>query len=187
MHKDMEQWFFKITEYADRLIDDLNTVDWPEATKQQQRNWIGRSEGARVKFEVKNEKNNQRIDLDVYTTRPDTLFGATFMVIAPEHSLLTKVIEYITNSEEVSEYISASKNKTDLERTDLNKNKTGIEVLGIKAINPVNNKEIPVFVADYVLMNYGTGAIMAVPAHDQRDNDFAKKYDLPIIDVVEAN
>ena len=197
-----KQWMLRITAYADRLIDDLNTVDYLEKIKTQQINWIGRSEGAEVDFPVvistgveKSSANNKisrqaRDDsknihnLKVFTTRPDTLFGATFMVVAPEHMIISSLESQISNIEEVKKYIDKAKNKTDIERTDLAKEKTGVELKGIKAINPVNDEEIPIFVADYVLSGYGTGAIMAVPAHDERDWEFAQKYKLPVIDVI---
>ncbi|MFH1457052.1 MAG: alpha/beta fold hydrolase [Patescibacteria group bacterium] len=195
--KEKEQWMLRITKYADRLIDDLKNVDYLERIKTQQINWIGKSSGALIKFPISNPEcsgqfsnksqnsnfNNQNY-LEVFTTRPDTLFGATFMVIAPEHELINKFKNQIYNFSEVEEYIKKSKLKSDLERTDLNKNKTGVELKGVQAINPVNNKNIRIFVADYVLMNYGTGAIMAVPAHDERDWDFAKKYNLEIKQVI---
>ncbi len=195
--KDKEQWILRITKYADRLIKDLDLVDYLERIKTQQINWIGRSEGAEVGFEVKinggrtagsfvGVQDKSQFRLKVFTTRPDTLFGATFMVVAPEHPLIEDYKVQITNIKEVEEYVKQAKKKSDLERTDLNKEKTGVELEGIKAINPVNNKEIPIFVADYVLMGYGTGAIMAVPAHDERDWEFAKKYDLEIIEVIEG-
>ncbi|MFW0862628.1 MAG: leucine--tRNA ligase [Candidatus Komeilibacteria bacterium] len=178
--KDMKQWMLKITAYADRLLNGLDKLDWPESIKALQKNWIGRSEGAEVDFKIEDYL------LKVFTTRPDTLFGATYMVVAPEHEMITKFKDKIDNYTEVVEYIENAKNKSDLERTDLAKEKTGVELKGIKAINPVNNKEIPVWVADYVLASYGTGAIMAVPAHDERDYEFAKQYGLEIIKVVEG-
>ncbi|MDO8668573.1 MAG: leucine--tRNA ligase [bacterium] len=190
--KPMRQWVLKITDYADRLLNDLEKLpDWEESIKEMQRNWIGRSEGAIVKFSIfnfqfsnKSKKSNCQKFIEVFTTRPDTLFGATFMVISPEHKLIQDLKSEIKNWAEVEGYINAAKNKSDLERTDLNKEKTGIKLEGIMAINPVNNEEIPIFVADYVLTGYGTGAIMAVPAHDQRDFEFAIKYNLPIKQVV---
>jgi leucyl-tRNA synthetase len=238
VQKDLEQWFFKITdfiedqEYEGRtikgLLSGLETIDWPESTKQAQRNWIGRSEGASIKFPISppeadpptadkfqfpNKSQAQNLNegvetpanskfstrggsasggqipnsyyLEVFTTRPDTLFGCTYMVVAPEHPLIADFKQEIVNLAEVENYIQATRKKTDLERTDLNKEKTGVEIQGIKAINPVNQKEIPIFVADYVLSTYGSGAIMAVPAHDERDYEFAQKFHLPIIKVVE--
>ncbi len=195
--KDKEQWILRITKYADRLIKDLDLVDYLERIKTQQINWIGRSEGAEVEFEVMamsekttgsfaRARDKVQFKLKVFTTRPDTLFGATFMVVAPEHPLIANYKLQITNYQEVEAYINQAKKKSDLERTDLNKEKTGVELKGIKAVNPVNNKEIPIFVADYVLMSYGTGAIMAVPAHDERDWEFAKKYNLEIIEVIKG-
>jgi len=192
--KDLEQWFFKITDFIEDqvfegrsikgLLSGLDDVDWPESTKLTQKNWIGRSEGATVKFKVKSEKLKVNDELEVYTTRPDTLFGCTYMVVCPEHPLISEQRAAISNQEEIRKYIEETKKKTDLERTDLNKDKSGVRLAGISAVNPVNGQEIPVFVADYVLSGYGTGAIMAVPAHDQRDFEFAQKYDLPIIEVV---
>ena len=178
IQKDLEQWFFKITDYADRLINDLDKVDWPESTKIQQKDWIGKSEGASIKFKLTNNS-----ELEVFTTRPDTIFGTTFMVIAPEHDLVNS--KDIKNSKEVSEYVQNAANKTDLERQQ-QKEKTGIKIEGILAINPFTEKEIPVFVADYVLGSYGSGSIMAVPAHDERDFEFAEKYNIEIIQVVDG-
>jgi leucyl-tRNA synthetase len=185
--KPMRQWVLKITDYADRMLDDLDKLpDWDDSIREQQRNWIGRSEGAHVEFKLKSE-DKELESLKVFTTRPDTLFGCTYMVVAPEHSLIKNYELEITNYDAVKDYVEKAKNKTDLERTDLNKDKTGVELKGIKAINPVNGKEMPVFVADYVLIGYGTGAIMAVPAHDERDWEFAKKYNLEMIEVVKAD
>lgn len=180
VQKEKSQWMLKITEYAQRLIDDLDEVDFLEKIKVQQRNWIGRSEGAEVKFKIANSDE----ELQVFTTRPDTLFGATYMVIAPEHKLIEKFADRITNLDEVKEYQNKSALKSDFERSEINKEKTGVEVKGIKAINPLTNKEIPIWISDYVLSSYGTGAIMAVPAHDTRDFEFATKFNLPIIQVV---
>lgn len=180
IQKKMNQWMLKITEYAERLLVDLDLVDWPESIKEMQRNWIGKSEGATIKFQV--DGKNETIE--VFTTRPDTLFGATYMVIAPEHNLVSK----ITTTEKLSDinkYIDVCKLKNDLERTELNKDKTGV-FTGAYAINPANNKKIPIWIADYVLATYGTGAIMSVPAHDERDYEFAKKYNLPIVAVLEG-
>ncbi|MFH1662220.1 MAG: leucine--tRNA ligase, partial [Candidatus Falkowbacteria bacterium] len=186
--KPMRQWVLKITNYADRLLNDLEKLpDWEDSIKEMQRNWIGRSEGASVEFSViarsdeiatPTARNDNGV-LEVFTTRPDTLFGCTYMVVCPEHELIENKKSEIQNYNEVEKYINNSKKKSDLERTDLAKDKTGVELKGLKAINPVNNKEIPIFVADYVLAGYGTGAIMAVPAHDERDFEFAKKYNLP--------
>ena len=170
----------KITKYAQRLIDDLDDVDFLEKIKTQQRNWIGRSEGAEVKFKISGTDE----ELLVYTTRPDTIFGATYMVIAPEHQLIEKLANKITNLDEIKNYQKQSALKSDFERGEMNKDKTGVEIKGIKAINPLTKKEIPIWVADYVLSSYGTGAIMAVPAHDTRDYEFATKFNLPIIQVV---
>lgn len=180
--KEMEQWYLKITDYADRLIEDLDKVDWPEETKKRQRDWIGKSVGAEVDFEI--VESTQK--LSVFTTRPDTLFGATYMVLAPEHNLVQELKNKITNFEEVEKYIEVTKLKTDLDR-QIQKEKTGVELKGLKAINPVNKKEIPIFISDYVLATYGTGAIMAVPAHDERDFEFAKKFNLEILEVVELS
>ncbi len=179
--KRIRQWILKITSYADRLLNDLDTLDWPEPVKLMQRNWIGRSEGANVVFNIKGIEDK----LEVYTTRPDTLFGATYMVISPEHPLAAK----ITTEEQknaVETYVEDAAKKSDLERTDLAKTKTGV-FSGTYAVNPINGKEIPIWIADYVLISYGTGAIMAVPAHDERDWEFAKTFDLPIIQVVAKN
>ena len=174
------QWMLKITAYAQKLLDGLDDIDFIEKVKTQQRNWIGRSEGAEVEFQIAGTDQK----LKVYTTRPDTLFGATYMVVAPEHSVVDELKDRITNWDEVVAYREQAAKKRDFERTKLVKEKTGVEIKGIKAIDPVNDKEIPVFIADYVLSTYGTGAIMAVPAHDSRDWEFAKKYNLPIIEVV---
>ncbi len=173
------QWMLKITEYAQKLIDGLDDVDFIERVKVQQRNWIGRSEGAEVDFHLSSGDA-----LTVYTTRPDTLFGATYMVISPEHPLIESRKELIKNYDEVVAYREAAARKSDFERTEMNKDKTGVAIDGITATNPVTGTQIPVWVSDYVLMGYGTGAIMAVPAHDERDWEFAKKFDLPIIEVV---
>lgn len=182
--RNVSQWLLRITKYADKLIDGLKELDFPDRVKTQQINWIGRSEGARIKFKVESQKSKTDHVLEVFTTRPDTLFGVTFMVVSPEHSLISNIKNQISNIKEVEEYIQKAKSKSDLERTDLNKNKTGVELKSIKAVNPINNAEIPIFVADYVLTNYGTGAIMAVPAHDERDWEFARKYNLPITQVI---
>ena len=174
------QWMLKITAYAQRLIDDLDTVDYLDKIKAQQINWIGRSEGALVNFAIKGTDEK----LTVFTTRPDTLFGATYMVVSPEHPMIEQYHDRITNIEDVHAYQKAAAVKSDFERSELAKDKTGVPLQGIYAINPVNGKEIPVWTSDYVLMGYGTGAIMAVPAHDERDYDFAKVFGLPIIEVV---
>ena len=178
--RDKEQWMLAITKYADRLDKDLDDVDYLEQIKTQQRNWIGKSEGAEINFDMKD--SNKKIN--IFTIRPDTIFGATYMVLAPEHELIQELKEKITNFDEVKKYINETKKKTEIERTAEGKDKTGVELKGVKAINPANNEEIPVFMADYVMLGYGTGAIMAVPAHDQRDFEFAKKFDLPIKMVV---
>ncbi len=179
IRKVKSQWMLKITEYADRLIDDLEGLDFIERVKTQEINWIGRSYGAEVKFAT-----TEGDTITVYTTRPDTLFGATYMVIAPEHALVEKWKNSLKNYDAIIKYKEDAAKKSDFERTELVKDKTGVMLDGVKAINPVNGKEIPIFVSDYVLATYGTGAIMAVPAHDTRDWDFAKKFDLPIIEVV---
>ena len=173
------QWMLKITEYAQRLIDDLDEVDYLEKIKTQQRNWIGRSEGAEVKFELSSGD-----ELIVYTTRADTLFGATYVVMSPEHPLVEKLKDQITNYGAVEEYKAAAARKSEFERTELAKDKTGVALEGIYAVNPANGDKLPVWISDYVLVTYGTGAIMAVPAHDTRDWEFAKKFNLPIIEVV---
>lgn len=180
--KEMSQWFFKITDYADRLYDDLDKVDWPQGTKQMQRNWIGRSEGTTVKFAV-NAGGKQVTSFDIFTTRVDTIFGCTFTGIAPENKVLRAIKEYITNWPEVEEYITQAKNKTDLQR-QTEKDKSGVMLEGVVAINPFNNNEVPIYVVDYVLNTYGTGSIMAVPAHDERDMEFALKYNIPITPVL---
>ena len=180
IRKMQSQWMLKITDYADKLIEGLDHVDYIEKVKVSQKNWIGRSEGAEVEFKIKDKDET----LLIYTTRPDTLFGATYMVISPEHPLIEKYKAEIGNYDEIAAYREQASKKSDFERTELAKDKTGVCINGISAINPVNNKEIPVWVSDYVLMSYGTGAIMAVPAHDTRDWDFAKKFGLPIIEVV---
>ena len=179
VHKVKSQWMLKITEYAQRLIDDLDGLDYIERVKLQQKNWIGRSTGAQVKF------NTTAGDvLEIYTTRPDTLFGATYMVISPEHPFVEKWAESLENIDEIRAYRAEAAKKSDFERTEVAKDKTGVRLCGVEAINPVNGNKIPIFVSDYVLMTYGTGAIMAVPAHDTRDYDFAKVFGLPIVEVV---
>ena len=179
--KEKEQWLLKITQYADRLISDLAKVDFLPQIKKQQIDWIGRSEGAEIDFSLSKGQGK----IKVFTTRPDTIFGATFMVLAPEHELINSLAKDIFNFQEIEKYIKQAKDKSDLERTE-NKDKSGVEIKGIKAINPANNEEISIFVADYVLSTYGFGAIMAVPAHDERDWDFAKKYNLPIREVIQG-
>lgn len=176
----MKQWVLKITAYADRLLEDLEELDWPEHIKEMQRNWIGRSEGAEIAFAIDGHEEV----INVFTTRPDTLFGATYLVLAPEHPLVTK-IQTKEQEQRIQEYLEVVKRKSDLERTDLAKEKTGV-FTGAYAINPATNEKIPIWIADYVLMNYGTGAIMAVPAHDDRDYEFAQKFDLEIREVVQG-
>jgi len=181
VRKVKSQWMLKITDYAEKLLNGLDDVNFIERVKTQQRNWIGRSTGAQVKF------NTTAGDvLEVYTTRPDTLFGATYMVMAPEHALIEKWQDRLANLSEIRAYQEAAARKSDFERTEVVKEKTGVRLAGVKAINPVNGKEIPIFISDYVLASYGTGAIMAVPAHDERDYEFAKVFDLPIIEVVKG-
>ncbi len=181
IRREKSQWMLKITAYAQRLIDDLDSLDFIDRVKVQQKNWIGRSEGAEVDFDTTSGDK-----LTVYTTRPDTLFGATYMVISPEHPIIETWKDKLSNLDEIKAYQEEASKKSDFERTELadKKEKTGVEIKGVRAINPVNGKEIPIYISDYVLITYGTGAIMAVPAHDTRDWDFAKKFDLPIIEVV---
>ena len=180
VQKEKSQWMLRITKYAQRLIDDLDDVDFLDKIKAQQKNWIGRSEGAEVTFKIADSDET----LTVYTTRPDTLFGATYMVVAPEHHMIDKLADKITNMDEIKEYKHQASLKSDFERSELNKEKTGCEIKGIKAINPLTNEEIPIWISDYVLITYGTGAIMAVPGHDTRDHEFAKKFHLPIVQVI---
>ncbi|MBN7275705.1 leucine--tRNA ligase [Ligilactobacillus pobuzihii] len=180
IHKPMRQWVLKITAYADRLIDDLDDLDWPEAIKEQQRNWIGRSVGASIRFKVLDQDEQ----IEVFTTRPDTLFGAACMVLAPEHELVKKLTTP-QQKQAVEKYVAEVSHKSDLERTDLAKNKTGV-FTGSYVINPANGQKVQIWIADYVLASYGTGAIMVVPAHDQRDYEFAQKFDLPIVPVIEG-
>jgi leucyl-tRNA synthetase len=194
--KDLEQWFYKITDYADELADSLDAIDWPESTKVNQRNWIGRSEGAEIDFyldfgdEAVNARtgpDGKRAHITVFTTRPDTLFGATYLVLAPEHVWVTLALGHKTvleNNDEVQEYVDAAKKKSDIDRQAADKEKTGVQLKGVLAVNPATGERIPMFTADYVLAHYGTGAIMAVPAHDERDMAFAQKYNLPIRQVV---
>ena len=181
VHKVKSQWMLKITEYAQRLIDDLDLVDYPERVKTQQKNWIGRSTGAEVDFDT-----TAGDKLTVYTTRPDTLYGATYMVVSPEHPYLEKWADKLQNLEEIKAYQEQAARKSDFERTEVAKEKTGVKLQGVSAINPLTGREIPIFISDYVLVSYGTGAIMAVPAHDTRDWEFAKKFNLPIIEVVKG-
>jgi len=181
--REKEQWMLAITKYAKRLDEDLDDVDYLEKIKIQQRNWIGKSEGAEIDFEIKDSIEK----IKVFTTRPDTIFGATYVVVSPEHEFVEKLKDKLENFEEVSKYIREAKNKDDIERTSEGKEKTGVEIKGIKVINPANGEEIPVWVADYVLVHYGTGAVMAVPAHDQRDFDFAGKYGLSVKEVIHSD
>lgn len=183
IRKVKSQWMLKITEYADKLIDGLDGVDYIERVKVSQKNWIGRSQGAEVDFSIKGKEEKLRI----YTTRPDTLFGVTYMVISPEHPYIEKFADEIRNMDEIRAYQEQASRKSDFERSELAKDKTGVMIQGLTAINPVNNEEIPIWVSDYVLMSYGTGAIMAVPGHDERDWEFAKKFNMPIIQVVESS
>lgn len=180
-HKVKNQWMLKITEYADRLVEDLAEVDYLDRIKAQQINWIGKSQGMEVEFKVAGDKS-----LKVYTTRPDTLYGVSYMVVSPEHPMIAELEDRIENIDELLEYRDFASKKSDFERTELVKEKTGVQIKGIMAVNPMNDKEIPVWVSDYVLMSYGTGAVMAVPGHDSRDWEFAKKFDLPIIEVVKG-
>ena len=181
VHKVKSQWMLKITEYAQKLIDDLDSVDYFEKIKTAQKNWIGRSTGAEVDFTT-----TAGDMLTIYTTRPDTLFGATYMVISPEHPIIEKWADKLQNMDAIREYQAAAARKSDFDRTEMNKDKNGVKLEGVRAVNPVNGKEIPIFISDYVLMTYGTGAIMAVPAHDPRDWEFAKVFNLPIIEVVKG-
>lgn len=181
VHKVKSQWMLKITEYAQRLVDDLDLVDYPDRVKAQQRNWIGRSTGAEVRFGTSHGE-----ELTIYTTRPDTLYGATYMVLSPEHPFLETWAESLQNLDEIHAYQQAAAKKSDFERTEVAKEKTGVRLQGVTATNPLTGKEIPIFISDYVLVSYGTGAIMAVPGHDTRDWEFAKKFDLPIVEVVKG-
>jgi leucyl-tRNA synthetase len=176
--KDLEQWFFKITDYAEKLLEGHERIDWPDKTITMQKNWIGRSEGAQIKFKVENSEE----EIEVFTTRPDTLFGVTYMVLAPEHQLVDKLTSD-ENQTAVVNYVKETRKATEIDRTSTEREKTGI-FLGAYAINPVNNKKVPIWIADYVLLTYGTGCVMAVPGHDTRDFEFAKKFDLPIIEVI---
>lgn len=176
--KNINQWVLKITDYADKLLEDLDSLDWPEKIKEMQKNWIGKSEGWEIDFKINN------ISIPIFTTRVDTLFGCTYLVLSPEHDVINQ-LEF-ENKKEVNDYIEKAKNKSERERISEVRDKTGLELKGIKAINPINQKQIPVFVADYVLAHYGTGAVMAVPAHDERDFDFAKKYNLEVIYVIDS-
>lgn len=178
--KPIRQWVLKITDYAERLLGDIDSLNWPESIKESQKNWIGKSEGSEIEFEIKDTDKK----IKVFTTRADTLFGATYCVLAPEHKLLDELKDRISNLKEVEKYKEDAKQKTEIERTAEGKEKTGVELKGVKAINPANNEELPIFIADYVLAHYGTGAIMAVPAHDERDFEFATKFKLPITQVI---
>jgi leucyl-tRNA synthetase len=180
VRKPMRQWMLRITAYAERLLNDLDTINWTDSLKEMQRNWIGRSEGAEVAFKLADHSES----ITVFTTRPDTLFGATYMVLSPEHKLVEKITT-AAQRDAVREYQNFAASKSDLERTELAKEKTGV-FTGAYAINPVNREKIPIWIADYVLATYGTGAIMAVPAHDERDLEFAKKFELPVREVVQA-
>jgi leucyl-tRNA synthetase len=178
----IRQWVLRITDYAERLLSDLDTLDWPESIKESQRNWIGKSVGAEIDFEV--WRSGEKIK--VFTTRADTIFGATYLVLSPEHEVIERLWPQIENKDEVVKYFNQVKNKTEIDRTKDEKEKTGVELKGIHAINPVNNQKIPIWTADYVLASYGTGAVMGVPAHDERDGAFAKKFNLPIIKVIDG-
>ena len=182
VQKSKDVWYLRITQYADKLLEGLKDVDYPDNVKQQQIHWIGKSKGAFVNFDVDGIDEK----LEIYTTRPDTLFGVTFMVIAPEHPIIDKYADKITNMDEITAYRNECAKKTEFERTQLVKDKTGVRIQGLEGINPVNGKKIPIYIADYVMMGYGTGAIMAVPAHDQRDYDFAKKFGIDIIEVIKG-
>ncbi|MEK7554167.1 MAG: class I tRNA ligase family protein, partial [Patescibacteria group bacterium] len=189
--KRLTQWFLKITNYADKLLTGLDTLPWREEIKEAQRAWIGKSEGAKLRFSTRfNLVPNDGVDIEVFTTRPDTVFGATYIVLAPEHALVKNLIEgrlaSLTNAGEIEKYVEATKKKTEKERSE-NKEKTGVKLKGVSAINPATKEEIPIFIADYVLGSYGTGAIMAVPAHDERDREFAEKFNLPILEREFAN
>ncbi|PIZ93897.1 MAG: leucine--tRNA ligase, partial [Candidatus Magasanikbacteria bacterium CG_4_10_14_0_2_um_filter_41_10] len=206
VQKDMEQWYLKITDYAEQLLEGLDRIDWPEETKKRQKDWIGKSEGAEITFSVRHSERPEGVEesrgkqrdlstsqssarddvsITVFTTRPDTLFGATYMVLAPEGEYVQSLKSEVQNWDEVESYITETSKKTELER-QTQKEKTGVELKGVKAVNPANGEEIPIWIADYVIATYGTGAIMAVPAHDERDFEFAKKYKLPIKQVVES-
>lgn len=181
--KKLNQWQFKITEYADRLVDDLDSLNWPEPIKIAQKNWIGRSEGAKINFKIENSTEQ----IEVFTTRPDTLFGVTYLVLAPEHELVMKLSNLVKNAGEAADYVLQTSKKTEMDRQAETKNKTGVKLEGVMAINPANGESVPIYIADYVLAGYGTGAIMAVPAHDERDYEFAQKFGLPIRQVVDVD
>lgn len=182
--KPMRQWVLKITDYADRLLSDIDSLNWPESIKESQRNWIGRSEGAELEFKLSSDIKDLKKSIKVFTTRPDTLFGVTYVVLAPENILVDELKSHIKNWTEVEKYRAEVKNKTEIERTAASKSKTGIALKGVNVVNPANNQEVPVWIADYVLNDYGTGAVMAVPAHDERDFEFARKYNLEIREVI---
>ena len=182
VRKNLKQWVIDIPKYAERLLKNLDSIDWPESTKEIQRNWIGKSVGANVNFNIKDTLDS----ITVFTTRPDTLYGVTFMVLSPEHPIIDKYADKIKNIDEIKKYKDAAALKSELERTELSKEKTGVKIDGLTIINPITKAEVPIYVADYVMMNYGTGAIMAVPAHDQRDYDFAKKFNIPIVQVIKG-
>jgi leucyl-tRNA synthetase len=190
--REMPQWMLRITDYADRLLEDLEPLEWPEHIKEAQRRWIGRSQGSEIEFNLNIPKTSDvlggdEVKITVFTTRPDTLFGATYLVLAPEHPLIVKNMGFISNYADVEAYTQSASQKTEQDRLDATKEKTGVILEGVTAINPANGVRMPVYVADYVLASYGTGAIMAVPAHDERDFDFAQKYNLPIIQVIEGS
>ena len=180
VRKNLKQWVIDIPKYAEKLLEGLDEIDWPESTKEIQRNWIGKSVGANVNFKIESTEDY----VTVFTTRPDTLYGVTFMVLSPEHPIIEKYAEKITNIDTLRRYKDEAALKSELERTELSKEKTGVKIEGLNIINPITNEVVPAYVADYVMMNYGTGAIMAVPAHDQRDYDFAKKFNIPIVQVI---
>ena len=182
VRKNLKQWVIDIPKYAERLLDGLDEIDWPDSTKEIQRNWIGKSIGANVNFKIEGTDDF----VTVFTTRPDTLYGVTFMVLSPEHPIIEKYADRITNIDSLRKYKDEAALKSELERTELSKEKTGVKIDGLNIINPITNQVLPVYIADYVMMNYGTGAIMAVPAHDQRDYDFAKKFNIPIIQVIKG-
>ncbi len=183
VRKVKSEWMLKITDYAEKLIEGLDHVDYIERVKVSQKNWIGKSQGAEVDFSIKGKEDKLR----VYTTRCDTLFGVTYMVVSPEHPIIDKYKDELKNWDAIAAYRDEAAKKSDFERAELAKEKTGVQIEGLTAINPVNGKEIPIWISDYVLMSYGTGAIMAVPAHDERDWEFAKKFNLPLIQVVAKN
>lgn len=185
--RSIRQWFLRITKYAQKLIDGLKSLDWPEPVKTQQINWIGKSEGAEITFKIQSENGDFSKNVTVFTTRPDTLFGVTYLVLAPEHSLVAEAKEYILDYDKVGSYVYEAAQKTDILRSDAAKDKSGVQLKGLFSVNPATGEKIPVWIADYVLGSYGTGAIMAVPAHDTRDKQFAEKFKLPIIEVVDEN